>query len=158
MDEYHNYPSALNALKEAKKVLTKSSGRDQSTRIKTVTSKIEFLEHFLSLSQVSASNPEIISQFNGLLKSHTMELGILKPGDVCAAMFQLQRQHKLNQDALNTLNLLKSLVPNILSYVNSAEVVSLCSVLNIPPDVYLRDDLLEDGDTSEEIAEVIRHR
>ena len=87
-----------------------------------------------------------------------MELGILKPGDIYAAMFQLQCQHKLNQEALNTLNLLKSLVPNLLTYVNSVEVVSLCTALNIPSNVYLRNNLHEDGDTSEEIAEVIRHR
>lgn len=158
MDEYHNYQSALNALKETQKVLTKSSGRDQSARIKTVNSKMEFLEHFLSLCQVSASNPEIISQFDGLLRSHAMELGILKPGHIYAAIFKLQMEHKLYQEALNTLNMMKSQVSNVLAFLNSSEIASLCTTLNIPTDVYLRNNLFEEGDTSDEIAEVIRQK
>ena len=154
MDEYQNYESALNALTEAFKILSKTSGPNQSVKSKEISTKIESLEKFISLRLAAAASPQGISQFENLLRSPFM--GIIKPKNVYSALFQIQFDHQMDSEALQTLNMMKSSVPNFVDYLNRDTVIRLCNKCNIPPDVYLRQEENDGDDNPEEIREIIR--
>ena len=154
VDEFQNYESALNALREAQKVLSKTSETSQSSsRRRDLASMIDSLEKFIGILQSAASNPQAITELQGLIGSYT---GLLKPGNVYSAIFKLQALHQLNSEALATLDVMKSTVPRFVEYVDRDTVTQLCLKCNISPDVYLRQPGYEGEEVQDEIREVIR--
>lgn len=118
--------------------------------------KMVFLEQFISIRQISVTNPKEIAQFESILNSPSLELGILKPGNVYSTIFQLYVDHNLHSEALQTLNGMKTVIPNFMHYLDSEIVTKLCLILNISPAPYLNQDVHDKEENSEDIREVIR--
>lgn len=156
VDEYQNYENALNALKEAQRIMSKSPESSQTTKTKILSMKLAFLIQFIDLRQVCAADPQRISQFESLLNSSGMELGILKPGNIYSTVFQLYFNHQMFNEALQTLNGMKTIMPNFMRYLNPNTVANLCSTLHIPPESYLQKSNQEGEENVDDIKEMIK--
>jgi hypothetical protein len=87
-----------------------------------------------------------------------MNLGILKPGNVYSAIFQLYVDHQLQSEALQTLNGMKATIPNFMNYLDADTVSQLCLMQNVSPTLYLNQDDQNGEENSEDIKEIINHR
>lgn len=120
---------------------------------------MEFLEQFINLRQNSTTNPQNIAQFENLLSSPNLSVGILKPGNVYSTIFQLYVDHQLFNEALHTLNGMKTTIPNFMNYLNSQQVSRLCLTLKISPSLYLSQETQDGEENPEDIKEIIsNHR
>lgn len=154
MDEYQNYESAMNALREAQKILGKSSVTSESSRSRELSTKIEALEEFVSIQKAAESNPQAVVQLESLLRSSYS--GLLKPRNIYSALFKVQVQHQLDSEALQTLDVMKSTVPRFMEYLDRETVKKFCIKCNISPDIYLSNEGNEADDMQDEIKEVIK--
>ena len=148
----------MNALKEAHKIMSKTPESSQSTRSKAIHLKMAFLEQFINIRKMSATNLQEISQFENILQSSSMDLGILKPGNVYSAIFQLYVDNQLHNEALQTLNGMKAIVPKFMNYLDTDTVSRLCLIQNVSPTLYLEKDNQNGEENSEDIKEIINHR
>lgn len=158
MDEYQSYDNAMNALKEAHKVASKIPENNQSTKSKMLATKMAFLEQFINIKQMSATNSQVIPQFESILNSPDLDLGILKPGNVYATIFQLYIDHQMHNEALQTLNGMKTTIPNFMSYLDGGTVSNLCLTLNLSSTLYLKQDVQDGEENPEDITEIINQR
>lgn len=120
--------------------------------------KMAFLEQFINITQMASANVQGIVQFESILNSSSMNLGILKPGNVYSAIFQLYVDHQLQSEALQTLNGMKATIPNFMNYLNADTVSQLCLIQNVSPTLYLNQDDQNGEENSEDIKEIINHR
>lgn len=116
-----------------------------------------YLEQFLNIRQMSVTNPQAIAQFEGILGSPNLDLGILKPGNIYSTIFQLYVDHELHSEAFQTLNGMKETIPNFMNYLDSETVSKLCLSLNVSPALYLKQDNQDGDENPEDIREVISH-
>jgi hypothetical protein len=138
--------------------MLKTSESSQSTRSKTLSMKMAFLEQFINITQMASANLQGIVQFESILNSSSMNLGILKPGNVYSAIFQLYVDHQLQSEALQTLNGMKATIPNFMNYLDADTVSQLCLMQNVSPTLYLNQDDQNGEENSEDIKEIINHR
>lgn len=138
--------------------MLKTSESSQSTRSKTLSMKMAFLEQFINITQMASANVQGIVQFESILNSSSMNLGILKPGNVYSAIFQLYVDHQLQSEALQTLNGMKATIPNFMNYLDADTVSQLCLMQNVSPTLYLNQDDQNGEENSEDIKEIINHR
>ena len=139
--------------------MLKTSESSQSTRSKTLSMKMAFLEQFINITQMASANLQGIVQFESILNSSSMNLGILKPGNVYSAIFQLYVDHQLQSEALQTLNGMKATIPNFMNYLNADTVSQLCLIQNVSPTLYLNQgDQNGEENSAEDIKEIINHR
>ena len=117
--------------------------------------KIAYLEQFINIRQTSETNPKSIAQFEGILNSPNLDLGILKPGNIYSTIFQLYIYHQLHNEALQTLNGMKATIPNFMNYLDNDSVSQLCLTLNVSPALYLQQDNQDGDENPEDIREVI---
>jgi hypothetical protein len=148
----------MNALKEAHKIMSKTPESSQSTRSKALYMKMAFLEQFINIRKMSATNLQGISQFVSILQSSSMDLGILKPGNVYSAIFQLYVDHQMHNEALQTLNGMKATVPKFMNYLDPDMVSQLCLIQNVSSTLYLEQGNQNGEENSEDIREIINHR
>lgn len=146
-------------MKEAQKIASKNSDINQSTRARVLLVKIDFLEQFSRLCHECQADPKKIAQLEGLLKSPSLELGILKAANIYSAVFHLQIEHKMSREALATLNAMKTTIPSFMNYLNYESVSQLCSTMNIPLSTYINQEINdEEENNTEEIRERIMIR
>ena len=139
--------------------MLKTSESSQSTRSKTLSMKMAFLEQFINITQMASANLQGIVQFESILNSSSMNLGILKPGNVYSAIFQLYVDHQLQSEALQTLNGMKATIPNFMNYLDVDTVSQLCLIQNVSPTLYLNQgDQNGEENSAEDIKEIINHR
>lgn len=156
VDEYQNYENALNALKEAQKIISKSPQSSQTSKSQKLAMKLAFLSQFIDLRQMSKADPKNIPQFESLLRSPNLDLGILKPGNIYSTVFQLYFDHQMFSEALQTLNGMKTILPNFMNYLDPNTVAKLCSALHIPPELFIKKNTQDGDENSEDIREVIK--
>ena len=146
-------------MREAQKVASKNSDTNQSTKARVLLVKIDFLEQFTRLCHECQADPKKIVQLESLLKSSSLELGILKPANIYSAVYHLQMEHKMSREALATLNAMKATIPSYMNYLNYESVSQLCSMMNIPPSTYITQAVNdEEENNTEEIRERIMIR
>ena len=146
-------------MREAYKIASKNADiNNQSTRARVLLVKIDFLDQFTRLCNECQTDPKKIAQLEGVLKSNSLELGILKTANIYSAIFHLQMEHKMNREALTTLNAMKATIPNFMHYLNYESVSHLCSTMNIPPSTYITQETNDEEDNTEEIKERIMIR
>ncbi|KZS12398.1 Intraflagellar transport protein 140 [Daphnia magna] len=158
VDEYQSYDNAMNALKEAHKIVSKTPENNQSTKSNVLAMKMAFLEQFINIKQMSATNSQVIPQFESILSSPGMDLGILRPGNVYATIFQLYVDHQMHNEALQTLDGMKTTIPNFMTYLDRGTVSKLCFTLNLSPTLYLKQDFQDEEENPEDITEIISQR
>jgi len=123
IDEYQNYESALNALKEAQKIQSKTPENNQPNNLEA---KLTLLEKIINLKVGANSNPkEGVAQLEALLKSSDLQLGIIQEGNIYALIFNIQLQHKLDEEAQKTLNAMKQNTPNFIQYLDQETLSTL---------------------------------
>ena len=131
IDEYQNYESALNALKEAQKIQSSNSSS-------TIEAKKAFLEKFLETKESADLNPlEGIVKLEALLKASDLQLGILRAGNIYSSIFNVQLQHHFYEEALQTLKSMSSSIPNFMQYLDRESVTSLCHTRGLSPNSFL---------------------
>lgn len=148
----------MNALKEAHKIVSKTPENNQSTKSNVLAMKMAFLEQFINIKQMSATNSQVIPQFESILSSPGMDLGILRPGNVYATIFQLYVDHQMHNEALQTLDGMKTTIPNFMTYLDRDTVSKLCFTLNLSPTLYLKQDFQDEEENPEDITEIINQR
>ena len=119
--------------------------------------KMAYLEQFINIRQMSETNPKAIAQFESILSSPNLDLGILKLGNIYSTIFQLYVDHQLHSEALQTLNGMKATIPKFMNYLDSDSVTKLCLILNVSPALYLQQDSQDRDENQEDIREVISH-
>lgn len=134
IDEYQNYESALNALKEAQKIQSNVSSSVQSDMIEA---RIAFLEKFINLKEMANLNPvEGVVQLEALLEAPDFQLGGLKAGNIYSSIFNIQLHHDLNEEALQTLKSMSVIVPNFMQYLDRESVSTLCHNMGQSPNAF----------------------
>jgi len=134
IDEYQNYESALNALKEAQKIRTSSSS---TTQPDTIEAKRAFLEKFINLKESVNLNPvESVAQLEALVKATDFQLGMLRAGHIYSSIFNIQFKHGFNEEALKTLKSMSSTVPNFMQYLDRESVSVLCNNMGLSPSTF----------------------
>merc|ERR1712071_248395 len=123
IDEYQNYESALNALKEAQKIQSKTPENNQPNNLEA---KLTLLEKTINLKVGANSNPkEGVAQLEALLKSSDLQLGIIQEGNIYALIFNIQLQHPMDEEAQKTLNAMKQNTPNFIQYLDQETLSTL---------------------------------
>ena len=84
------------------------------------------LEKIINLKVGANSNPkEGVAQLEALLKSSDLQLGIIQEGNIYALIFNIQLQHKLDEEAQKTLNAMKQNTPNFIQYLDQETLSTL---------------------------------
>lgn len=133
IDEYQNYDSALNALREAHKSLSRTS--EHSVKALTLVRKMELLNKFILV--LTEGGPQAVVELGGFFNSPDMELGIIKAGNVYSAVIDIQMKAQAYSQALETMNLMLSSGTNIERFVNREKILHICKNLNVPSKPYI---------------------